>query len=146
MEFSLNRFVVKQEKYHKIALKELKNGRKESHWMWFIFPQIAGLGTSEAAIYYSIKNYEEAVEYFSNDYLRENYLELCEVLLNLKTDNARVVFGSIDYMKLHSSLTLFYLVSKHEIVNLVLKKYYNSVLDVNTLEILGTLTCANLQI
>ena len=81
---NLNRFKVKQELYHKIALNELKNGSKESHWMWFIFPQILGLGNSEMSIYYAIKDIKELEEYISDDYLMNNYLELCNILLTLK--------------------------------------------------------------
>ena len=134
---NLNRFKVKQELYHKIALNELKNGSKESHWMWFIFPQILGLGNSEMSIYYAIKDIKELEEYISDDYLMNNYLELCNILLTLKTNNPEEVFGYIDAMKLNSSLTLFYVVSENLTIKKVLDKYYDGKLDLNTLKLIG---------
>ena len=134
---NLNRFKVKQEVYHKIALNELKNGIKESHWMWFIFPQIQGLGNSEMSIYYAIKDIKELEEYMSDDYLMNNYLELCNILLTLKTNNPKEVFGYIDAKKLKSSLTLFYVVSENLTIKNVLDKYFDGKLDLNTLKLIG---------
>ena len=133
----MNRFINKQRVYHNAALKELLNGRKESHWMWFIFPQIKGLGRSEYAIYYGIKDLSEAKEYWSNDYLRKNYLELCNVLLELEETNPRHIFGYTDGVKLKSSLTLFYLVSNSDIIRLVLEKFFNLELDKKTIELVS---------
>ena len=80
----LDRFIKAQEKYFNIAEAELKNGRKESHWMWFIFPQIIGLGESETSVYYAIESIEEAKEYMKNEYLSKNYDSLCRILLRLE--------------------------------------------------------------
>lgn len=132
----MERFIKAQNKYHSIALSELKNGKKESHYMWFIFPQIKGLGSSFNAEYYGIKDLEEAKEYWSNDYLRNNYLELLEVLLSLEENNPRHIFGYTDGVKLKSSLTLFYLASNSELIHKVLGKFYNYELDMKTISLL----------
>ena len=134
----MKRFIEAHEKYYDQAYKEIKKGYKKTHWMWFIFPQIIGLGKSYTAIYYSINDMNEINEYINNEYLMNNYLELCNVLLELKTNNPIEVFGSPDYMKLQSSLTLFYFVSKNEIIKKVLDKYYDGRYDDNTLKILNS--------
>ncbi|MBE6143464.1 MAG: DUF1810 domain-containing protein [Erysipelotrichaceae bacterium] len=132
----MERFIKAQKIYYNDALKELRNGKKESHYMWFIFPQIRGLGSSFNAEYYGIKDLEEAREYWSNEYLRNNYLELCNVLLSLDDNNARHIFGYTDGVKLKSSLTLFYLSSNSEVIHKVLGKFYNYELDMKTISLL----------
>lgn len=132
----MERFIKAQKIYYNDALKELRNGKKESHYMWFIFPQIRGLGSSFNAEYYGIKDLEEANEYWSNEYLRNNYLELCNVLLSLDDNNARHIFGYTDGIKLKSSLTLFYLASNSETIHKVLGKFYNYELDMKTISLL----------
>ena len=134
---NIERFIKQQEKYIKQVKSELKSGRKESHWMWFIFPQIKGLGRSEMSKYYAIKDIDEAKEYFNNEYLKNNYLNLCYVLLKLKTNNAEDIFGSTDSRKLHSSLTLFFIVSKNEVIKNVLDKYFFRTMDQETLRIIN---------
>ena len=134
---NINRFIEAQNRYHNIALNELKNGRKQSHWMWFIFPQLQGLGSSSMAQYYAINDINEAKEYWSNEYLRKNYLELCEVLLNLDDNNSKNIFGYIDSIKLQSSLTLFYQVEKIELIKKLIDKFYNGELDIKTINILN---------
>ena len=132
----MERFIKAHKIYYKDALKELRNGKKESHYMWFIFPQIRGLGSSFNAEYYGIKDLEEAKEYWSNEFLRNNYLELCNVLLSLDDNNARHIFGYTDGVKLKSSLTLFYLSSNSEVIHKVLGKFYNYELDMKTISLL----------
>lgn len=132
----MERFIKAQKIYYNDALEELRNGKKESHWMWFIFPQIRGLGSSFNAEYYGIKDLEEAREYWSNEYLRNNYLELCNVLMSLDDNNARHIFGYTDGVKLKSSLTLFYLSSNSEVIHKVLGKFYNYELDMKTISLL----------
>ena len=132
----MERFIKAHKIYYKDALKELRNGKKESHYMWFIFPQIRGLGSSFNAEYYGIKDLEEAREYWSNEFLRNNYLELCNVLLSLDDNNARHIFGYTDGVKLKSSLTLFYLSSNSEVIHKVLGKFYNYELDMKTISLL----------
>lgn len=134
---NIDRFIKQQKYYYEIAYKEIRKGRKESHWMWFIFPQIKGLGRSEMSKYYAIKDIDEAKEYFNNEYLKNNYLNLCELLLKLKTNNAEDIFGYTDSRKLHSSLTLFYIVSKNEVIKNVLDKYYFRTMDQETLRIIN---------
>lgn len=132
----MERFIKAQNRSYKDALNELKNGKKESHWMWYIFPQIKGLGSSFNAEYYGIKDLEEAKEYWSNEYLRNNYLQLLEVLLALEENNPRHIFGYTDGVKLKSSLTLFYIASNSELIHKVLGKFYNYELDMKTISLL----------
>ena len=132
----MERFIKAHKIYYKDALKELRNGKKESHYMWFIFPQIRGLGSSFNAEYYGIKDLEEARKYWSNEYLRNNYLELCNVLLSLEENNSRHIFGYTDGVKFKSSLTLFYLASNSELIHKVLGKFYNYELDMKTISLL----------
>ena len=134
---NIDRFIKQQKHYYEIAYKEVRKGRKESHWMWFIFPQIKGLGRSEMSKYYAIQDIDEAKEYFNNEYLKNNYLNLCYLLLKLKTNNAEDIFGCTDSRKLHSSLTLFFIVSKNEVIKNVLDKYYFRTMDQETLRIIN---------
>ena len=127
----MERFIKAQKIYYNDALKELRKGKKESHYMWFIFPQIKGLGSSFNAEYYGIKDLEEAKEY-----LRNYYLELCNVLLSLEENNSRHIFGYTDGVKFKSSLTLFYLASNSELIHKVLGKFYNYELDMKTISLL----------
>ena len=85
--YNLNRFIEVQRKDYSKALNEIKNGKKLTHWVWYIFPQIKGLGMSDIAIYYSIDNLEEAKLYLGNDYLKNNLLEITQALLDLNNDN-----------------------------------------------------------
>lgn len=132
----INRFVKKQKEMYDIAYKEIKSGKKKSHWMWFIFPQIDGIGSSPISKFYAIKDKSEVIEYFNNEYLKNNYLSLCDVLLKLEVCNPVDIFGYIDSLKLHSSLTLFYLITNSEAIYKVLKKFYNGELDEITYSIL----------
>jgi uncharacterized protein (DUF1810 family) len=134
---NIDRFIKQQKYYYETAYKEIRKGRKESHWMWFIFPQIKGLGRSEISKYYAIQDIDEAKEYFNNEYLKNNYLNLCYLLLKLKTNNAEDIFGYTDSRKLHSSLTLFFIVSKNDVIKNVLDKYYFKTIDQETLRIIN---------
>lgn len=104
---SLNRFKEAQKEAYSEALKELQNGRKKSHWMWYIFPQIKGLGHSTLATYYAIEDMGEAIAYLEDEELYSNLVTLCEVLINLDEQDATKIFGTTDAMKLKSSMTLF---------------------------------------
>lgn len=136
LKMSLERFVKAQEESYKIALNEVKNGRKKSHWMWYIFPQIIGLGRSSTAQYYAIKSREEAENYLNHPILSKRLIEISEELLKLDSNNARKIFGSPDNMKLKSSMTLFFKISGNEVFKKVLDKFFNGDLDENTIEIL----------
>ena len=134
----LTKFITAQKEDFDIALAEIKNGRKESHWIWYIFPQIAGLGRSATSEYYAIQNLSEAKMYLENKYLRNNLLTICQALLDLKTDDAEEVLGWIDAMKLKSSMTLFTLVAPEEpVFKAVLDKFFHGELDEKTVEIAG---------
>ncbi len=112
----LNRFVEAQEDYFDIAYEEIKTGKKKTHWMWYIFPQIHGLGYSETSIYYSIKSINEAISYLNNEYLYNNMIKICNLLLNTKVKNPANIFGGVDSLKLRSSMTLFYLINTDDFI------------------------------
>lgn len=129
----LDRFIKAQEDAYLIALNEIKNGKKQSHWMWYIFPQIKGLGMSEISRYYGIDDEDEAKKYLDNDILGFRLREITLELLKLDIDNPVDIFGVIDAMKLKSSMTLFDYVSDDKIFSKVLTKYYNGEVDDKTI-------------
>lgn len=134
----LDRFIEAQERDYPVALKEIKSGHKQSHWIWYIFPQIRGLGYSETAQYYAIEDIEETKAYLNNEYLHNNLVEICQELLKLKSNDIVDIMGYPDNLKLCSSMTLFNAVAPDEkIFEQVLDKYYDSKLDKKTLEILS---------
>lgn len=132
----LDRFVKAQECDYDIALNETRNGKKRSHWMWYIFPQIKGLGYSSMAQYYGIQNRKEAEEYLNHPLLGIRLREITTVLLNLESVNVSEIFGYPDDIKLKSSMSLFYLVSNEEIFKKVLEKYFDGNIDNKTIELL----------
>jgi uncharacterized protein (DUF1810 family) len=132
---NLDRFIEAQDEVYLKALEEIKRGRKISHWMWYIFPQIKGLGSSNISVYYSIKSLEEAKEYLDNDILGNRLREISEELLKLKENNPKMIFGEIDSLKLKSSMTLFKYISNEEVFTNVLNKYYQGEEDNLTLSI-----------
>ena len=137
MNFDLERFKKAQERDYSIALAEIKNGRKESHWMWYIFPQLKGLGFSPTAEYYGINGSVEAKSYISDDLLRSRLIEISEALLALKTSNASEVMGYPDNLKLKSCMTLFGEIAPEiEVFKKVLDKYFEGEKDIKTIEIL----------
>ena len=105
--YDLERFYKAQEHDYETALSEIKNGRKESHWMWYIFPQVEGLGRSAMAGYYAIKGREEARAYIEDPILGKHLVEISEALLKIKSDHAEEVMGWPDNLKLKSCMTLF---------------------------------------
>ncbi|QJU59263.1 DUF1810 domain-containing protein [Sphingomonas sp. AP4-R1] len=105
--FDLDRYVVAQKSVYPEVLAEIRAGRKRTHWMWFIFPQIAGLGSSEMARHYAIASLEEARAYLIHPLLGPRLIECVGALQGLATADAASVFGPIDAMKLRSSLSLF---------------------------------------
>lgn len=136
---SLERFVKAQEGSYEIALNEIKHGRKRSHWMWYIFPQIKGLGYSSTAQYYAIQDRKEAENYLKHPILSKRLMEISEELLKLDINNASEVFGYPDDMKLKSSMTLFHCVSGNKLFQRVLEKFFAGVLDEKTVVILEEL-------
>ena len=134
----LKRFLDAQQCDYTIALTEIKAGRKQSHWMWYIFPQVAGLGFSEMAQYYAIKNREEAIAYLGHPVLGKRLVEISTVLLGLQENNAGRIMGSPDDMKLRSCMTLFSLVSETDpVFEAVLKKFFDGNKDPATLQALN---------
>jgi uncharacterized protein (DUF1810 family) len=105
--FDLQRFVDAQDRVYPAVLSELANGRKESHWMWFVFPQIAGLGQSPTAVKFAISSLEEAWAFLSHPVLGSRLRECAALALSIEGRTARQIFGSIDEMKFRSSMTLF---------------------------------------
>ena len=134
----LDRFLDAQRGDYAAALAEVRRGRKTSHWMWYIFPQIAGLGQSSTARYYSIRDLEEARKYYAHPVLGQRLREISGVLLDLRGSDPVAVFGGIDSMKLKSSMTLFAVAAPDDPLFLqVLDKYYGGEQDALTLRILG---------
>ena len=137
MDNDLERFLIAQQTYYRIALQEIKSGQKRSHWMWFIFPQIAGLGYSETARYYAIKDMGEAKAYMEDYTLSSNLIEISQALLDVDSDNATAVMGWPDNLKLKSSMTLFALAKPEcEVFQKVLDKFFHGKRDQKTIEIL----------
>ena len=135
--FDLNRFVQAQEQVYPQALSEIKRGQKRSHWMWFVFPQLDGLGSSSTAKFYAIKSKDEAKAYLNHPLLGRRLVECAEVLLKLQGKSAEEIFGYPDDLKLRSSVTLFASVSEPgSVFSRVLDQYYGSQPDAKTLELL----------
>ena len=135
--YDLDRFVKAQEKMYDIALNEIKNGKKISHFMWYIFPQLKGLGYSEISNYYGISGLEEAKEYLEDEILGNRLYNITLELLKIDEDDPINIFGNVDALKLKSSMTLFDIVSADEIFYDVLKKYYGGKKDERTIALLG---------
>ena len=136
-KYNLKRFIEAQETDYPIALEEIKQGRKQSHWMWYIFPQVMGLGYTGTSITYGIKDLDEASAYLNNETLGPRLIEISNVLLTLETNEANKVFGGTDSMKLRSSMTLFSLVpGADKVFQLVLDKFFKGEKDEKTLHLL----------
>ena len=135
---SLNRFLEAQEFIYATALKEIKNGEKESHWIWYIFPQLRGLGYSPKAYTYGINGLEEAKAYLEHPVLSARLIEITEALLTHRGKDIEDIMGDIDALKLRSSMTLFALISEADSVfHQVLEVFYDSKIDEMTLGLLG---------
>jgi len=134
----LKRFIDAQEGDYSTALAEIKHGRKRSHWMWYIFPQIQGLGFSEMSKRYAIKNLDEAEAYINHPLLGQRLIEICTALLDLKSNDAYEIFGTPDDKKLRSSMTLFAsLPDAYPVFKSVLDKFFDGKMDNATLNLLG---------
>lgn len=120
----IERFIQAQETAYPYALKELQEGKKRSHWIWYIFPQLKGLGRSFNSEFYGISGLEEASAYLKHPILNHRIREVCKTILALETDDAKEVFGEIDSRKLKSSMTLFDNVSPNDIFAQVLNKFF----------------------
>ena len=135
---SLDRFVKAQERMYQVALKEIREGKKRSHWMWYIFPQLRGLGTSSMAHTYGISGLDEAKAYLEHPWLSGRLYELCVSLLQHKDKSAYDIFGDIDEMKLKSSMTLFALTSEdYTIFDQVLEQFFGGEMDEVTVSLIN---------
>ena len=136
--YNLGRFVNAQQVNYADALSEIRSGKKHSHWMWYVFPQIAGLGNSEYAKLYAIRDRNEAEAYLQHPLLGARLHEICLALLQLEQSDALLIFGSPDNLKLKSSMTLFASVPGNDnaVFKQVLDKFFAGQMDTRTLEIL----------
>jgi uncharacterized protein (DUF1810 family) len=134
----LTRFVDAQATSYAVALAEIKNGKKRTHWMWYIFPQLVGLGQSEYSRLYGIRNLNEAEAYLQHPVLGPRLREISHVLLQLPVSDAHTIFGSPDHKKLQSSMTLFTSVPGNhpDIFKQVLDKFFEGKMDTKTIGIL----------
>lgn len=136
--YQLSRFVLAQQGDFEQALAEIRSGKKRTHWMWYIFPQIDGLGFSSTAKHYAIKSIDEAKAYLHHPVLGPRLLECAEAVVGIEGRSATEIFGSPDDLKLRSCATLFACVSPPESVfERLLDKYYQGERDQKTLRLLG---------
>jgi len=137
--YDLNRFVQAQKQDYATALDEITQGQKYSHWMWYIFPQIEGLGRSHIAQKYAISNAEEAKAYLADSVLGARLVECCEVLLNLDSSyTASEIFGFPDDLKLKSSMTLFASISKSgSVFQQIIENYFDGEFDSKTIYLIN---------
>ena len=134
---SLERFLKAQEGDYEIALSEIRAGRKRSHWIWYVFPQLRGLGYSRMSEYYGIDGLGEARAYVKEPTLRARLLQVTKTLLDLPGNDPTVVMGHPDDLKLRSCMTLFALAAPEQpVFGRVLEKYYAGRRDERTLELL----------
>ena len=134
----LSRFVEAHHFSYQTALMEIKNGQKQTHWMWYIFPQIKGLGKSSTSQYYAVQNLDEAKAFLRDPYLGGNLQEISCALLDVREDNPTVIFGKPDDRKLKSCMTLFASISEDgSVYHQVLDKFFNGMMDKRTISILG---------
>ncbi|GAB3225464.1 DUF1810 domain-containing protein [Spirosoma arcticum] len=137
-EPNLLRFLDAQARDYPRALAEIRNGRKQTHWIWYIFPQLAGLGYSEMAQFYAIKNLQEAAQYVAHPVLGTRLIEIANALLGVAGKTATQILGSPDDIKVKSSMTLFSVVKPTDpVFEAVLARYYEGVPDNKTLALLS---------
>jgi len=136
--YNLNRFLQAQEHVYSNVLAELQSGQKTTHWMWFIFPQVEGLGQSAPARLYAIKSLDEATQYLNHPILGARLLECAEIVVGIHGKSISDIFGWPDDLKLKSSMTLFSRVANSSpVFGLVLERYFQGEPDARTLELLG---------
>jgi len=139
--FDLNRFIRAQDSVYVHVLEELRSGQKRTHWMWYIFPQIDGLGYSATSKHYAIKNLEEARVYLNHSILGPKLMECAEAVLAIEGRSASAIFSYPDDLKLQSSMTLFALIAGPDSVFVrVLDKYFMGERDVRTFRLIEKLT------
>lgn len=134
--YHIDRFLKAQYWDYPVALEEIRNGKKESHWMWYIFPQLRGLGMSTRSVYYGIEDLEEAEAYLAHPELGGRLREITQAALALPETNPYRIFGSPDHMKFHSCMTLFARVSEDDLFTRALDKFFDGQEDSETLRLL----------
>jgi len=138
---NLERFITAQKAVYQTALSEIRWGKKHTHWMWYIFPQIQGLGFTDTSKFYAIRDLREAEEYLRHRVLGPRLIMIASELLTLPTDDAYYIFGSPDDLKLHSSMTLFAAIMDTDpVFEKVLNKFFEGRRDHKTLKILAMLS------
>ena len=122
----MERFIEAQEQHYQLALTEVRAGKKQSHWVWYIFPQMRGLGRSYFAHMYGIRDREEAEEYLNHQVLGKRLREITAALLAHEERTAEEIFGDLDAMKVRSCMTLFDIISPEDIFSEVLRRFYSN--------------------
>lgn len=136
--YNLNRFLEAQQNSYPKALEEIQQWQKQSHWMWFIFPQIKGLGFTDFNVFYGIENLEEAQAYYDHPVLGNRLTEISQVLLDIENKTALEIMGKPDERKLRSCMTLFSLLpNANPVFQNVLEKYYQGIKDEKTIALLS---------
>lgn len=137
--YNLNRFIEAQNRDYDTALAEIRAGKKVSHWMWYIFPQLKGLGRSSTSEYYGLSGIKEAQAYLSDPILKARLIEITDAVIAHKDKSAEEIFGGIDAKKLRSCMTLFSIAAPDiPVFDAVLEQFFNGVPDRNTLRLTKT--------
>ena len=137
MESDLNKFLTAQERDYAGALAEITRGRKQGHWIWYVFPQITGLGMSSTSVHYAIDDLEQANRYFQHPVLGKRLIEISKAILAVEGKTVNQIMGTPDDLKLRSSMTLFSMVKNADpVFQEVLNKYFDGKPDRKTIEIL----------
>jgi len=133
--YGLARFIEAQQSVYPQALAEITAGRKRTHWMWYVFPQVTGLGSSPTSVQYAIRSRDEAKEYLAHPVLGRRLVECAEAVLQVPDRSAHAIFGSPDDMKLRSSATLFASVSPDgSVFHRIIDEYFDGRQDERTIE------------
>lgn len=137
--YNLNRFIEAQNRDYDTALAEIRAGKKASHWMWYIFPQLKGLGRSSTSEYYGLSGIKEAQAYLSDPILKARLIEITDAVIAHKDKSAEEIFGGIDAKKLRSCMTLFSTAAPDiPVFEAVLEQFFHGVPDRNTLRLTKT--------
>ena len=135
-KYNLNRFIEAQNRDYDIALAEIRAGKKASHWMWYIFPQLKGLGRSSTSEYYGLSGIKEAQAYLSDPILKARLIEITDAVIAHKDKSAEEIFGGINAKKLRSCMTLFSIAAPDiPVFEAVLEQFFHGVPDRNTLRL-----------
>lgn len=144
--YDLIRFLEAQNQLYLTALSEIKKGKREAHWMWFIFPQITGLGTSDTAKFYAITDLKEAAEFAAHPILGKHLIEISELILTFKMKSAESILGELEARKLRSSMTLFTLIeNSNPIFQEVLDTFFSGEQDPLTLSIINSIIKTSIE-